>query len=292
MKEKIKTFFCVLLLMAALPYILTIAFQGKGQEEVSENTEIQETEEYLIGVVAREMPITYEMEALKAQAVIARTNLMAAMEKEEEFPETMSQEELLRLWGNGNFGENYQRAAEAVKETEGTVMTCQGSYIYGAFHAVSAGRTRSAKEALENETMPWLEGVESTGDIPAVDYLKVIFLKKEEFANHIKQGFPEMTVEIGNPLENISIGSRDEAGYVTEMKVGEKVISGEEFRNVMELNSSCFYMKEVEGKIRIVTKGLGHGLGMSQYGANEMALEGADYTEILSYYFKNIEISD
>lgn len=101
-----------------------------------------------------------------------------------------------------------------------------------------------------------------------------------------------MTVEIGNPLENISIGSRDEAGYVTEMKVGEKVISGEEFRNVMELNSSCFYMKEVEGKIRIVTKGLGHGLGMSQYGANEMALEGADYTEILSYYFKNIEISD
>lgn len=306
MKEKIKTFFCVLVLVCALPYIITKCFDRGGGETGMENRVIglpgtkaagetkedEDTEEYLIGVVAGQMPMNYEPEALKAQAVIARTNLLAAKEKGGELPAGSSRDELLKLWGKEEFAGNYQKLVNAVKETQGVVLTCQGSYIYAAFHAVSAGRTRSAAEALLNDKLPWLESVDSDSDIAARDYLKVIFLEKADFAERLSAEFSGLVLDAESPLNSIAVSVRDSAGYVTELKNGEKTVNGEDFRNALGLSSACFYLKEVEGRIRIVTKGLGHGLGLSQYGANELAKKGMDYAEILSYYFKNIEISD
>lgn len=309
MKEKVKAFFCVLFLLGALPYIITMLLQGKeaGEKQIPDSgIQIQETsktsadeasqnlniEEYLVGVTAQEIPITYETEALKAQAVAARTNLMAALENGEELPKTMSQEELLKLWGKDSFNRNYQRLADAVAATEGEVLVQNGAYIYAAFHAVSGGKTRNAREALGSQEMGWLESVDSNMDITSEDYLKVVFLDKEELTGRLQGTLGDFGTDVENPLEALEITARDEAGYVTQIKAGEKTVTGEEFRNALGLNSACFYMKEVEGRIRFVTKGLGHGLGMSQYGANELALEGYTYQEILNYYFKNIEISD
>lgn len=306
MKEKIKTVFCVLFLLSTLPYIITMCFSrnaskdadvGKqteqglipsgGQEE--ENLDV---EEYLVGVLAREMPMTYEPEALKAQAVVARTNIVSALELGQELPEGLSQEELLKAWGEESFGDHYRKLRDAAKDTEGVVLTSQGACIYGAFHAVSAGRTRSAAEALGTEDMPYLTAVDSPDDISSEDFLKVIFLEKEELVRQLTAAFPNLVLDGADPLGGLMITVRDSADYVLEIKNGDTAISGEEFRNALHLNSACFYWKEVEGRIRIVTKGLGHGLGMSQYGANELAREGMDYPEILNYYFKNVEISD
>lgn len=296
MREKIKTFFCVLILLGALPYIITTILQGKEEttkEDISLKYESKkEEEEYLVGVVANEMPVSYEMEALKAQAVIARTNYMAAEELDQELPQTISQEELLELWGEENFSGNLQKLTKAVNATEGVAMTFQGQYVYAAFHTVSAGVTRNGAKALGSENMPWLQEVESPTDIPAEDFLKVMFWKKAELAEKIKQAFGINKIDEKDPLASISVEERDGGGYVVQMKVGDKTITGEEFRNGLELNSACFYLKEVEGEIRIVTKGLGHGLGLSQYGANALAQEGSTYIEILNYYYKNIEISD
>ena len=91
-------------------------------------------------------------------------------------------------------------------------------------------------------------------------------------------------------MESIVIETRDSSDYVIQMKIGEKTVTGEEFREYLSLNSACFFLKEVENKVRIVTKGLGHGLGLSQYGANELAKEGKSYKEILEYYYKDISI--
>lgn len=296
MKEKIKTFFCVLILLGALPYIITTILQGKEEttkEELFLNYENKkEEEEYLVGVVTNEMPVSYEMEALKAQAVIARTNYMAAKELNQELPQTISQEELLELWGEENFSGNLQKLTKAVTITEGVAMTFQGQYIYAAFHTVSAGVTRNGAKALGSENMPWLQEVESPIDIPSEDFLKVMFWKKAELAEKIKQALGVNSIDEKDPLAAISVEERDAGGYVVQMKVGDKTITGEEFRNGLELNSACFYLKEVEGEIRIVTKGLGHGLGLSQYGANALAQKGSTYIEILNYYYKNIEISD
>lgn len=307
MKEKIKTFLCVLVLVCALPYIITKCFDRSGKEGgagddtvvlpgmeavTGETNGTEDMEEYLIGVVAKQVPMSYETEALKAQAVIARTNLLAAKEKGEELPEGVSRDELLKLWGKEDFGSSYQKLVNAVKDTEGVVLTYQGSYIYAAFHSVSAGRTRSAAEALLNDKLPWLDSVDSDSDIVSQDYLKVIFLEKSDFVKRLTEAFPKLALDAEKPLDSIAASARDGAGYVTELKSGEETVSGEDFRNALGLSSACFYLKEVEGKIRIVTKGLGHGLGLSQYGANEMAKKGMNYAEILSYYFKNIEISD
>lgn len=316
MKERIKTFFCALFLLAALPYIITMCFErnedgtsapvGGGQNraaelretaDLKEAAELKETdrldvEKYLIGVVADEIPMTYETEVLKAQAVIARTNVRRAMETEEELPESVSEKELLAMWGEGGFAQNYQRLADAIKATEGVIMTVQGTPAYAAFHAVSAGKTRNAGEALGNGDMPWLAGADSLQDIPSEDYLKVIFLEKGELVRRLKEKLKDQPVNEEHPLEDVEIAARDSADYVTQVKIGGETMSGEEFRSLLSLASACFYLKETEGKIRIVTKGLGHGLGMSQYGANELALEGMTYTDILSYYFKNVEISD
>lgn len=308
MKEKVKTFFCVLFLLCTLPYIITMCFrQSASPKEAGSGAKTEpevlsadsqkageelDIEEYLTGVVAQEISMNYEPEVLKAQAVLARTNLKNAMEKGEALPESLNQEALLKLWGEEGFGANYRKLQEAVRDTRGVVLTSQGSYIYAAFHAVSAGKTRAAAEALETENMPYLTAADSSADISSGDFLKVIFLEKEKFAQKLTENFPSLNLDGGNPLLSLTISARDSSDYVLKIQNGEVTISGEEFRNALELNSACFYLKEVEGKIRIVTKGLGHGLGMSQYGANELARQGMAYPEILSYYFKNVEISD
>lgn len=299
MKEKIKTFFCILFLVCVLPYIITICLKEKAGEAKTEETiadlpgeEKMDVENYLLGVLAAEIPVNYELEAIKAQAVIARTNLMAALKADTELPESLSREALLKLWGEEGFTDGYQKLAKAVEGTRGIVMTCQGSYPYAAYHAVSAGYTRSAREALGNDNMPWLEETDSRMDIPSEDFLKVVFFEKKEFAQRLQSAFGDAVISEENPLENITVSARDSGEYVLQIAIGEKTVSGEEFRNALELPSACLYFKEVEGKIRIVTKGLGHGLGMSQYGANVLAKGGSDYREILNYYFKNIEISD
>lgn len=312
MKEKIKTCLAVCILVLTVPYVVTLVFQGgetstgteiiqealkEGSDEKEENSGNQtadtqlDVEEYLTGVLAKEIPLSYQKEAVKAQAVIARTALTLALETEDKkLPESMSREEMLELWGQEGFEKNYQLLEEAVEATEGEILLYDGKPIQAAFHAVSAGKTRNAKEALQREDEPYLAGTDSEMDIPSPDFLKVVFMEKEEFLNKIKEISPESDITESNLLETVSVTERDSADYAVQVKVGEQTVAGEEFRGFLNLNSACFYFKEVENKIRIVTKGLGHGLGLSQYGANELAAGGKSYKEILQYYYKDISI--
>ena len=248
-----------------------------------------DAESYLTGILAKQIPLDYQDEAIKAQAVIARTSLTLALETEgQKLPDSMAREEMLKLWGQEGFEKNFQRLEEAAKATKGEILLYGGKPIQPAFYAVSAGKTRSAKEALQREDEPYLAGADSEMDIPSPDFLKVVFLEQKEFADKIKELCPEISEE--NILESVTVPKRDSADYAVQVNIGEKTVTGEEFRNCLNLNSACFYLKEVEGKVRIVTKGLGHGLGLSQYGANELAKEGKTYREILQYYYKDSSI--
>ena len=129
-------------------------------------------------------------------------------------------------------------------------------------------------------------------DIPSPDFLKVVFLDKEEFGKKLAEVCPSFHTDTEGILDSVTVEERDSSGYVVRMKAGEEELSGEVFRSCFGLNSSCFYLKEVEGQVRIVTKGLGHGLGLSQYGANELAKEGKSYREILKYYYQEISIEE
>ncbi|MEG0961426.1 MAG: SpoIID/LytB domain-containing protein [Lachnospiraceae bacterium] len=308
MKEKIKTFFSVCVLVVAVPYIITFLIQGKEtsittslaekiKAEGKSVTEIVQTEEldrekYLVGMIAQEISLNYQIESIKAQAVIARTTLSQMIEaKKDTLPEAMTTKAMIELWGQEGFEENHRMLEQAIADTKGEVLTCQGQLIDAAYHAVSAGKTRTAKEALNREDEPYLTSVDSTMDIPSKEYLKVIFLQKNQVAEKLKAVHGELTISEEDVMNKINITLRDSADYVLQVQIEDITMTGEEFRQALGLNSSCFYIKEVEGQVRIVTKGLGHGIGLSQYGANELAKEGKNYQEILQYYYTGAEIT-
>lgn len=293
------------MLIIATPYIITLLFQGNESDTGAEQMETamekrllpqekkdeyeMDEEEYLAGIVAEEISLDYEPEAVKAQAVIARTSLINALEQETGLPQSMSREEMLTLWGQDGFEKNYRMLKEALSATEGEILVWEEKPIQAAFHAVSAGKTRDAAETLGTE-LPYLSSVDSSLDIPSQDYLKVIFMEKQELADKLAKSWPDAGLTAENIIEKIAVTKRDAGEYALEVAVGEQTVTGEDFRKCLELNSACFSIKEVEGKVRIVTKGMGHGLGLSQYGANEMAKEGSGYKEILTYYFGDVSI--
>ena len=291
--------------MLAAPYIITLLFQGNetstgaegtGQimekrllpQEKKDGQEIDE-EEYLAGIVAEQIALDSQPEAIKAQAVIARTSLVCALENDEELPASMSREEMLSLWGQNGFEQNYRVLDEALAATQGEILVWKEKPIQAAFHAVSAGKTRDAKEALGVER-PYLSSVDSSIDIPSHDFLKVIYMEKKDLADKLNQTCKEAGLTEESVTQGISVTKRDSGDYALEVSVGAQSMTGEEFRECLDLNSACFSIKEVEGKMRIVTKGMGHGVGLSQYGANEMAKAGSGYEEILNYYYQYVTI--
>lgn len=302
MKEKIKTFFSVCILVMAVPYIVTLLFQGgetspaeksvdkiKKENATGQGAESEiDIEEYVKGVVAKQIPLESETEALKAQTVIARTMIVKAKQENWKLPESLETQELVERWGQKGFEEKYSALEAAAAATKGEVLMWQEKPVEAAYHAVSAGKTRNGTDALGREDVPYLQTVESEKDISAPDYLKVIFIEKADLAQRLQTADNTLTLKPDEIPGNIQILGRDGSGYVTQVQLGTGTVSGEQFRQYLELNSACFYIKEVEGQVRILTKGLGHGLGLSQYGANEMAKEGKDYKEILNYYFKDL----
>ncbi len=291
--------------MLAAPYIVTLLFQGSetstdaegtGQimekrllpQEKKDGQEIDE-EECLAGIVAEQIALDSQPEAIKAQAVIARTSLVCALENDEELPASMSREEMLSLWGQNGFEQNYRVLDEALAATQGEILVWKEKPIQAAFHAVSAGKTRDAKEALGVER-PYLSSVDSSIDIPSHDFLKVIYMEKKDLADKLNQACKEAGLTEESVAQGISVTKRDSGDYALEVAVGAQSMTGEEFRECLDLNSACFSIKEVEGKMRIVTKGMGHGVGLSQYGANEMAKAGSGYEEILNYYYQDVTI--
>ena len=172
--------------------------------------------------------------------------------------------------------EYYEIAKAAVTDTAGEILTYDGKPIQTAYHQVSAGATRAVEE-LNGEATPYLQSAACGMDITSPDYLTVRFFPYEDMMRAL-----DITQE--DDLKTIT-QTADDTGYVTSVQIGEKEYSGDVFRRLLDLPSPCFYIKEVEGQIRIVVKGKGHGIGMSQYAAEKQAEEGASYQDILSYFF-------
>jgi stage II sporulation protein D len=278
--------------------------QGSGKnsgenliQSDSENQgEAQLDEGILPGILANEISMDTEYEAMKAQAVIARTNCIRSMETGADYPDGLTKSELLHLWGQQNFTQYYSQLESCVQATRGMVMTYDGACIQADFHAASAGYTRDASEVYGSGEYAYLKRVDSRRDITSPDFLKVTFYTPEEFVSQGSEFFSEETKENAESvtaaqlLEKMSVTERDSSGYATEVTVEGQIFAGEQVRLAYGWNSSAFYIKEVDGQIRVLTKGCGHGWGESLYGANQMAKEGASYVEILNAYYTGIEI--
>lgn len=288
MKEKFKLYGSILILVIFVPYLITVYLQGSSFFSLPGNEQNQKLEEQLTGILAKEIPAVYETECLKAQAVIARTNLYR--EKEETASkEGWTEAEMKAAWGE-QYEQYLEKIKNAVAQTKGEVITFEGNLIQAAYHAASNKRTRNASEVPGQESFTYLVSVESSEDIAADNFLSISYMEKQAFAEAIQGVFEGETITADQLPGSLQITERDSADYVTKLKYGSTVANGEAVRKALGLNSSCFYFSELAGQVRIVTKGIGHGLGFSQYGANQLAKKGYKYQELLKYYFQNIEI--
>lgn len=243
-------------------------------------------EEYIIGVVGAEMPASFSLEALKAQAIVSRTYALKALQNGKKLTDNESTQayksnnELQSMWSS-SYNTYYNKIKKAVTSTKGMYITYNNQYIDAVFHSTSNGYTEDASNVWKN-SLPYLKSVESPWDKNASTYYKTTTITYNEATNIL--GF-EITKD--TPIE---ILSKTNSNRIKTIKIGTKTYTGVELRNLLKLRSADFDIKLKEN-IEITTKGYGHGVGMSQYGANGMAKAGFTYTQIIKHYYQGVNIN-
>ena len=190
---------------------------------------------------------------------------------------------------------NYKKLKKAMDETGNQVLYYNDTYAMVPFHQASNGKTRSGQEVLGNEDCPYLAVKECPKDKEAEDEMHVYNMEYKEIQAKCQPFLVAVDKENAEKTYSFSdfeIQAYDSAGYVSQMRIGDTVCSGEQFREALSLASSAFSLQEADGGLRITTMGKGHGLGMSQWTANEMAKEGKSCEEILQNFFEGTNLTD
>jgi len=315
MQQKVKTVCSFLLILILLPYVVAVFVNGADMEVNGKNggayVQVKKTsedgsdqvikvpwDEYFLGMLAKEMPGNYEEEALKAQAVLIRTNLYQILNSSEDkllednYLDTKSLE---KKWSAKEFETYYKKLKKAMDETGNQVLYYNDTYAMVPFHQASNGKTRSGQEVLGNEDCPYLAVKECPKDKEAEDEMHVYNMEYKEIQAKCQPFLVAVDKENAEKTYSFSdfeIQAYDSAGYVSQMRIGDTVCSGEQFREALSLASSAFSLQEADGGLRITTMGKGHGLGMSQWTANEMAKEGKSCEEILQNFFEGTNLTD
>jgi stage II sporulation protein D len=275
------------------------ATENKDVTEDKDDTVVQvddELENYIIGVVAAEMPALFDDEALKAQAVAARTYATNQMQKsgitidkmiENGGQAYLTQEEMKTKWNTG-FDKYYKKIKAAVLSTKGEIMVYNNEPILAVFHAISCGKTEVA-ENVWNDSLPYLKSVDSSMDKQSSEYTFETTMSAETVVSLLQKANADLKLYDGGLKEQMQIIERTDAGYIKTMQIGNKVFTGKQVREILGLRSSDFTVKQDGDNMIFTTYGYGHGAGMSQYGAECMAKDGKSYKDILSYYYTGIE---
>lgn len=243
-------------------------------------------EEYVIGVVGSEMPALFNSEALKAQAVTARTYALKKISMGGTLTATTSDQvyktndQLRAMWGN-SFDAYYNKVKSAVLTTKGEVMTYNGSYIDALYFSTSNGKTEDPIYVW-GYTEPYLKSVDSKWDIGKTFFSATKTISKSEISSKLGVNLTS--------ISDITINSLTAGGRVNSITIAGKEFSGVQVRMLLGLRSADFTISESGNDIVFATKGWGHGVGMSQYGANGMANAGYNYLQILKHYYTGVSV--
>ncbi len=262
-------------------------------------------EEYLVGVLAAEMLPTYHEQALKAQAVAAHTYLLRKIAEQKANPDKslkgayltndssahqgyLTEEERKEKWGDK--ADSYEKKLQkAVEDVSGKVITYDGEPIVAAFHANNSGVTNSAKTVWGND-VPYLQSVTSVGDKLSPECIKTVAITPEQFSSAVSS---LDGCELGGEAKSwIGKIKTDSHGYVESVDIGGSTYSGMTLRDTLGLRSAVFKYEFKDGNFRFTTEGYGHGVGMSQYGADYMARQGSTWEEILKHYYTGVKIEN
>lgn len=311
-RQKLKSTIAFLLILLLLPYVVTVFVHGvemdaawaeadyvkvkiRGDDGKDEVISIP-WKQYMVGILARELPVECEKELAKAQAVIVRTKLYDEMEEKKNNGEPvvleesyLTSEEIEKKLETKNYESYYTMLLDAVRETENQVLKYENKYAFVPFHQSSCGIVRSGEEVFGTKNYPYLVTRECPEDKKAQDEMQVVTLDYKEVQKKccpFLKAVPEEEMGKVYTFSDFEILSYDSAGYVKEIRIGETVCSGDCFREALSLASGAFSIKDSGGKLSITTMGRGHGLGMSQWTAQAMAKEGENYETILQHFYE------
>ncbi len=261
-------------------------------------------DEYLLGVVSAEMPATFEQEALNAQAVVARTyTIYSIVHNQNKHGEAdicddstccqawISKEDRMARWEENVRNENWNKITLAVNNTAGKIITYNGEVIDAFFHSNSGGATEAPVNVWGGTNYPYLQSVETAGEDAYSQYSSETILSKEELKNKILQKHSDFVIDY-NDSNCISILEYTESGRVKTIKIGNLNLSGVEVRTLLGLRSANFSVSIEGDNIKFSVKGYGHGVGMSQTGADSMAKSGSNYQDIIKHFYTGVEIVD
>ena len=260
--------------------------------------------DFTLGAVATEMPITFEPEALKAQAVASYTYFSNLKEKHAQQPDQnlkgadfevdsekwqyyVSKEQMQERWG-ANFDFYYEKLSQAVEPVLGQSLKQNGHCIEALYHSISSGNTEDIVDVFGGNCS-YLKSVPSPGDLLAPGYLSSKEISLEELKSTAKNKWPGISFD-KNSQDLIKIIKKTDSGMVLEAKIGEKSVTGREIRDLFSLRSANFDVDIHDEVVKFLVKGYGHGVGMSQYGAQNMAKQGSNYKQILAWYYPETEL--
>lgn len=266
--------------------------------------EVEEVEldNYLCNVVSAEMPADYEIEALKAQAIVARTYTIYKMKNKKHdncdicdesscCQAWISKDDRLARWEDSTRESNWKKIEQAVYDTKGKIITYNNEPINAFFHSNSGGTTEIPVNVWGGTGYPYLQVVQTAGEEGYNQYSSEVEFTNEELINKLKEKYQDIQIDFNN-VDDLKILEYTDSNRVKTVKFGNHELSGVEVRSILGLKSTNFEIIKEDGKIKFSVKGYGHGVGMSQTGADSMAKEGKNYEEIIKHFYIGVEIKD
>lgn len=266
--------------------------------------EVQEVpiDEYLCNVVSAEMPADFELEALKAQAIVARTYTIYKIQNKKHGDADIcddstccqawvSKEDRFARWEEDKRESNWQKIEQCVKETQGKIITYDNKPINAFFHANSGGTTELPVNVWGGSGLPYLQVVQTSGEEGYNQYSSEVVLTRQDLLNKLKGKYSDIKINFDND-EEVKILEYTDSGRVKTIRFGNHQLSGVETRTLLSLKSTNFEVKKENGTIKFSVKGYGHGVGMSQTGADTMAKQGNNFEEIIKHFYVGVEIKD
>lgn len=300
-----------LIVCAVLPFLVTF-FTPRGAKEEEILTPSSQTvtvfnpadnttqtilmDDYLIGVVAAEMPASFEAEALKAQSVAARTYAIYKSASNDHEADVctdaghcqayIDEAAMRQNWG-ADFDAYHEKIKTAVYSTSGESLTYDDAPVMAVFHSMGGGKTESSADVW-GQSVPYLLSVESPGEEAASNYVTTVDMTFDEFKSKIIENYP--SASISSP-QDVSEPTLTEGGHVASIIIGGVSVAGTDMRRIFNLRSTKFQIAFSENAVTFTVTGYGHGVGMSQYGANAMAKSGSTYKDILAHYYPGTTLS-
>ena len=330
MKKIFIYFVLIIFVCFAIPIIFTTNFFSEKKEEKSKESNNKNTiesnydykkynkikllhvdskkieeidlDEYLYGVVSAEMPASFEEEALKAQAVVARTYTIYKIVNNDGKHKNadicddstccqawISKEDRLSKWKEEERDENWNKIVNAVNITQGKIITYNGEPINAFFHSNSGGETEAPIDVWGGSGYPYLQSVETSGEDAYSQYSSEASFTEKEFTTKIKEIHSNFKIDF-DKKDCIKVEEYTDGNRVKKIKIGNLELSGVEVRNIFGLRSANFEVNIKENKVFFKVTGYGHGVGMSQTGADSMAKQGSNYKEIIKHFYTDVKI--